>query len=411
MDGSRLVIAGGGMVAGYAAKKLVDLGYKTADLTILSADTALPYERPPLSKGFLAGKETEESIHINSENYYREHGIQVRLACRLTAVDPSRKRLILESGEGFEFDRLIIATGSHPRTLSIPGADLGNVYYLRLLADSKAIRQRAAGAKRAVIAGGGFIGMEVASVLAQAGIETTMVMREDRVWKQFFTPEMSRFFESYFTARGVQFVKEATLLGLNGDGVIASVQLAGGRVIECDLLVAGIGARPATEWLAQSGLETPDGVIVNEFLETTAPAISAAGDIANYPDLIYGKRRRVEHWDNAVAQAEYSAARVMGEQAPFRHVPYFFSDVFDLSYEFWGDPAGAGQVISRGDLASNSFSVWWLQQNNVVAAFVMNRPGEERDAAPKWIEAKEAVSAAKLADQSSPILDALEHRS
>src|ERR1700682_3311118 len=205
MNESKFVIAGGGMVAGYAAKQLVELGLKSGELAILSGDNHLPYERPPLSKGFLAGRDSEESIRINSEDFYREHGIEVRLGCWITSVDPEHKCLSLQSGGQFRFDKLIVATGSRVRTLDVPGAGLANVQYLRSLDDSKAIRQRAQNVKRAVVIGGGFIGMEGAAVLAQKGVEITMVLREDRIWKQFFSPEMSRFFEAYYSAHGVRF--------------------------------------------------------------------------------------------------------------------------------------------------------------------------------------------------------------
>ena len=408
MNESRLVILGGGMVAGYAAKQLAELGLKAGELTILSGDTYLPYERPPLSKGFLAGRDTEESIRINPEDFYRERGIEVRLGCRVTGVNPARKSLSLQSGGEFRFEKLIVATGSRVRTLDIPGAQLANVQYLRSLEDSKNIKARAEGAKRAVVIGGGFIGMEVAAVLAQKGIEITMVLREDRIWKQFFSPQMSLFFEAYYAARGVRFLKTATIKELRGTGKVESVVAGDGQSIASDLVVAGIGVQPATEVLANSGIELADGVMVNEYLETSAPGIFAAGDIANYQDILFRKRRRVEHWDNAVSQGECCARALMGERTPFRHVPYFFSDVFDLSYEFWGDPSGADETIHRGDLASNSFSVWWLRQTEVVAAFTMNRPDEERDVAPKWIESGQAVSANKLADASLSVLEASE---
>ena len=174
------------------------------------------------------------------------------------------------------------------------------------------------------------------------------------------------------------------------------------------MVVAGIGALPVTDVLASSGIDVADGVTVNEHLETSEPDIYAAGDVANYRDLLFGKRRRVEHWDNAVSQGQYCARVLMGERAPFRHVPYFFSDVFDLSYEYWGDSSGVDQIVHRGDLSSKSFSVWWLRQKELVAAFAMNRPDEERDAAPKWIEAKQTLSGAKLEDASRPLSAALE---
>jgi len=158
--------------------------------------------------------------------------------------------------------------------------------------------------------------------------------------------------------------------------------------------------------LAGSGVELADGVTVNEYLETNRPAVLAAGDVANYQDVLFGKRRRVEHWDNAVSQGQYCAHALMGERTPFRHVPYFFSDVFDLSYEFWGDPSGADNPVHRGDLSSNSFSVWWLRQGTLVAAFTMNRPDEERDAAPKWIESRQRLAAEKLQDASLPLSEA-----
>ena len=391
------------MVAGYAAKQLAELGLKSGELAILSADTAVPYERPPLSKGFLAGKDTEDSIKINGADFYREHGIHLRLGTEISAVNPEHKRIFLRSHSELGFEKLIIATGARPRTLDIPGAQLAGVQYLRSLDDSKAIRHRADGAKHAVVIGGGFIGMEVTAVLAQKGLETTMVLREDRIWKQFFSPEMSRFFENYYSARGVRFVKSASLRELRGGGSVQSVITGDGQTIACELVVAGIGVRPVTELLDGSGIEVGDGVMVNEYLEASRPGVYAAGDVANYQDVLFGKRRRVEHWDNAVSQGQYCARALMGEHEPFRHVPYFFSDVFDLSYEFWGDPAGADAVIHRGDLSSNSFSAWWLRNEVVVAAFAMNRPDEEREAAPKWIESKQRVSAERLRDASKPL--------
>jgi 3-phenylpropionate/trans-cinnamate dioxygenase ferredoxin reductase component len=407
MNGSKFVILGGGMVAGYAAKQLVELGLTPGQLAILSADDSVPYERPPLSKGFLAGKDSEEAIRINPEDFYANHGIELKLECEVSAVDTKRKRLVLKGDDEFEFDKLIVATGACPRTLNIPGATLRNLYYLRTLNDSKVIRGALEKVKHTVVIGGGFIGMEVAAVLAQKGIEVTMVLNQDRIGKRLFSPEMSRFFEDYYTAQGVRLIKSASVSELGGNGAVSSAVLANGQTIPCELVVAGIGVQPATEMLANSGLNVGDGIIVNEYLEASQPDVLAAGDVANYQDALFGKRRRVEHWDNAVSQGQYCARSLMGERSPFKHVPYFFSDVFDLSYEYWGDSSGADQTIHRGDFSNKSFSVWWLRQKTVVAAFTMNRPDEERDAAAKWIESRQSVSAAKLADASTSIATAL----
>ena len=408
MSTSKFTILGGGMVAGYAAKQLVEFGLKPGELTIVSADSSVPYERPPLSKGFLAGRDTEAGIRINAEDFYRDHGIDVRLQTEVTGLAPAAKRIHLHSGEELDFDKLILATGSRVRRLDVPGAGLDGVHYLRSLDDSKRIRGHAGHARRAVVLGGGFIGMEVASVLAQKQIETTMVLREDRIWKQFFSPEMSRFFETYYTARGVRFAKLASIAEIHGSGAVNSVVLTDGRSVPCDMVVAGIGVLPVTDFLASSGIEVQNGVMVNQYLETNRPGIYAAGDVANYQDVLFGKRRRVEHWDNAVAQGQHCARLLTGEHKEFRHVPYFFSDVFDLSYEFWGDPAGAEETVHRGDLSTGSFSAWWVRGQRVVAAFAMNRPEEEREVAPKWVESRERVSISRLADASHSIADAAE---
>lgn len=392
MDQAKIVILGGGMVAGYAAKQLVELGLPAGDLAILSADDEIPYERPPLSKGFLAGKDTKESIRINPAEFYKERGIEIRLRCEIESVDPGAKRLRIKGGGNFGFDKLVVATGARPRMLNTPGARLKGIHLLRSLDDSAGIRDHAGSASRAAVVGGGFIGMEVASVLAQKGIDTTLILRTGRVWDQFFTPEMSQFFESYYTAHGVKLERNASIESFEGDGAVQTVTLSGGRTVPADIAVAGIGAEPVTEFLASSGIDLENGVLVNEYLETSRAGIYAAGDVANYQDVLFGKRRRVEHWDNAVSQGQHCAHLLMGERQPFRHVPYFFSDVFDLSYEFWGDTSGADQTVIRGDITGKSFSVWWLRRQQLVAAFVMNRPDDERTAAPQWIESKRTVT-------------------
>ena len=396
MKTSKYLILGGGMVAGYAAKQLVDNGLRPGDLTIVSADDAIPYERPPLSKGFLAGKDTEASIFINADSFYRKHEIEMKLNCVVDGVDLARKSLRLRSGEQIGFEKLVVATGARVRMLEIPGHDLAGIYYLRTLEDSKRIRQKAGSAKLAVVIGGGFIAMEVTSVLAQQGIATTMVLPDDRIWKRFFTSPMSRFFENYFAARGVRFVKNTKVATLTGAGAVESAVLQDGEALHCDMVVAGIGVKPVIEPLVNSGINVADGVTVNEYLETNHRGIYAAGDVANYYDVLFDKHRRAEHWDNAVSQGQHCARALLGERTPFVHVPYFFSDVFDLSYEFWGDPSGAEEVVERGDLLSSSFSVWWLRQGRLVAAFTMNRPDEEREAAPRLIQSKDRVSAETL---------------
>src|SRR5215469_2331647 len=404
MSTTKYVILGGGMVAGYAAKELVERGLKPGELTIVSADSAVPYERPPLSKGFLAGKDSESSILINPADWYREHGIELKLHTTVERVDAKAKVLWTSAGEQLRWEYLLIASGARPRRLELPGQPRSGVFYLRSMADSEAIRSAAA--KAAVVAGGGFIGMEVASVLAQKNVRTTLVIREERVWSRVFTPKMSQFFETYYSRRDVRVRKQASLSAIDGKESVHSAKLSDGEEIACDLVVAGIGVTPVTDFLEGSGVQMDDGIVVNEFLETNQPHISAAGDVANYPDRIFGKRRRVEHWDNAVSQGQYWARVITGDRQPFVHVPYFFSDVFDLSYELWGDAAEATENVVRGDAHTSSFSVWWLKASRLVSAFVMNRPDEERQLAPEWIKTKAKIDRARLGDSGRPLAEA-----
>lgn len=379
------------MVAGYAAKQLVENGLKPGDLGIVSAENALPYERPPLSKSFLAGKDDEHSVLINPESFYHEHAIGIHLNAHIERIDIAGKRLIESSGEEFRFAKLILATGARVRTLDVPGADrksaqaIGavvrgsktDVLYLRSLSDSTQLRDRLKTAKKVAVIGSGFIGMEVASQSAQQGRDTTMIFPADRVWKSLFTPEMSRFFEKYYRDRGVHFAPGATVEAIGAD----SVSLSTGATVEADLVLAGIGVTPVSDIAAGAGLKVENGIVVNEFLETGAAGVYAAGDVANYHDVLFGKQRRIEHWDNAVKQGQYLARRLAGEAKPFENIPYFFSDIFDLSYEFWGDTEGAERTEYRGDVNSPSFSTWWLKGNKIIAAFAMNRPDAEREQA------------------------------
>ena len=406
MNSSKYIILGGGMVAGYAAKELAGRGLRAGELTIISADDAPPYERPPLSKGFLSGKESEAGILINNSEWHEKQGIALKLRTVIDDVDLKKKQLRATTGEVFECATLLIATGARARKLDCPGNDLPSVFYLRSMDDSRKIRERAASSKQAVVIGSGFIGMEVSSVLAQKNIETTMVIREDRVWSRVFTPAMSEFFERYYVARGVKLLKKEGVSSLQGRDRV-NVTLSSGRNISCDMVVAGVGAVPVTELFATTGLAVKNGIEVNEYLETNQAGVFAAGDVASYVDKIFEKRRRVEHWDNAVSQGQHWATIVSGERRPYLHVPYFFSDIFDLSYELWGDSEGATQAIVRGDPSSSSFSVWWLKRDCPIAAFVMNRPEEEREAAPVWIQSKQSISAERLQDQKRSIKEAI----
>lgn len=399
----KYVIIGGGVAAGYAAQTIAEHGDNaSSQLCILSADSQIPYERPSLSKQFLAGNKMMSDILINEPDFYTEHGIDIRLRTVVGRVD-CKEKLLYAGNDAIAFENLLIATGARPKQLSAPGFDLNGIYTLRLVSDARQIRDDIDNARRAVVIGGSFIGMEVSSVLQGQGIETTLVFPNDRVWQNFFTPEMSRFFEEYYRARGVSFVKEARVdRFLGDDDHVRRVALDSGQELAADLVVAGVGVQPNIEMFRNTPLHTDDGIVVNRFLETIVPGIFAAGDIANFHDPLTDQLRRIEHWDNAKTQGQHAACGMLGIRQEYRHVPYFFSDVFDLSYEFWGDTGDAESVVYRGEPAEESFSAWWLDADNqLAAAFVLNRPDEEAEMAPTWIRNRTTLDPEPLGDAES----------
>ena len=395
MKNYNIVILGGGLVGGYAAAALADAGLEPGQLAIISAETMLPYDRPPLSKQFLLGDKDKESLLINERDFYDKHDIEVFLNTPATGLDLSTRQIKLQNGDRVSFDKLLIATGAGVRTLDLPGSDLDNIFYLRRVGDARRIHEAAEDAEKAVVVGGGFIGMEVASVLQRLGVETTMVFPEQRVWEAFFTPEMSEYFEQAYRDRGVTLMPQSEVVGFKGNGIISVVDIkqhGKNLTLPSDLVVAGVGVEPNVDLFKSTELELDNGIMVDRFLETSIDDVYAAGDVANFPDQIFGRRKRIEHWDNARSQGEHVARVMMGERQPYVHVPYFFSDVFDKSYEFWGDNSQADRVVHRGDVESGSFSVWWFRGDHVVAAFVMDRPERERELAPEWIRTQATVS-------------------
>jgi NADPH-dependent 2,4-dienoyl-CoA reductase/sulfur reductase-like enzyme len=403
------LILGGGVVAGYAAQELAEQKRKGANVAIISADQALPYERPPLSKAYLAGEKETQDILINDPDFYSENGIEVFLETRIGKVDLDKKKLVAANGQEFSYGKLLIATGSQVRKLDVPGADDEAVFYLRWLDNAQAIRQRATESQRAVVVGGGLIGLETAAVLAQEGVAVTMAFPEAYLMERLFTPEMGDFFHCYYSERGVTILPRSTVVGFDRrDGELV-VKLKSGDSLHTDVAIVGIGAQPAVELFTDTAIKTDDGIVVNEFLETSVPDVYAAGDVVRYKDRIFDTYRRVEHWDNAMAQGIHAAQVMTGERQPFEQVPYFFSDEFDLSWEFWGDASNADTAIHRGDVAGGEFSTWWLKGERLVAAFALNRPEAEGKVAQQLIRSREPAPVDLLRNSSlalaeSPVL-------
>jgi NADPH-dependent 2,4-dienoyl-CoA reductase/sulfur reductase-like enzyme len=390
------LILGGGVAAGYAAREFVEQGVSPGQLGLLTADSALPYERPPLSKAFMAGEKDPDDILINPPDFYEHNGIELRLGTVAGRVDLDQK-LVYTDGETIGFNKLMIATGARVRRFDLPGSDLQGLYFLRRLDNARDIRTAAAGSEKAVVIGGSFIGMEVAASLRQRGLDVSMVFLEEHVWQQVFSEPISEFFEDYFTRRGIKLYPASPVEGFSGqDGRLTGVRLQAGQELPADFAVAGIGVLPNTEIFANTPLQLDDGIVVNRFLEANVPDVYAVGDVARFHDVVLDKAQRFEHWDNAVAQGKLAARGMLGQREVYEHVPYFFSDVFDLSYEYWGDNRDADRVTYRGDLDTGSFSAWWLKNGHLAAAFVMDRPDEERQLAMDLILSGSPVSEADL---------------
>ena len=406
MDRYRYVILGGGVTAGYAAEEFAERGIEPEELCIVAAEDRPPYDRPPLSKEVLQGKEGSRDALIERASFYDDHGIRLFTGTPVIGVDLERRSLYAEGGAQIGYEDLLIATGSRLRKLDVPGAHLEGIHYLRTAGDADAILEDVDDARRAVVIGGGFIGTEVGASLRQQGLDVTLVYRERRLLEdQPLTPRMSTLYEKLFKDHGVELRPERSVAGFDGRDHLRAVRLDDGERLDIDLVVAGIGVEPEVSIFEDGPLAVGDGILVNEYLETGIPHVHAAGDVARYYDVLYERRRRIEHWDNAEQQGRHFARLMTGPRRPFVHVPYFFSDAFDLSWEFWGDTEGARSVVYRGDVGTGSFSAWWLADRRVVAAFVMERPEDEREAAENLIKSGRPVSANRLEDERTELLE------
>lgn len=404
MDYFDYLIAGGGLTASSCASTLRGLGAE-GRIGLLCAEPHLPYHRPPLSKGVLLGREPVAGVYDHNERFYQKKGIEVFPGRRAASLDAGNATIRDDVGGSCRYGKLLIATGSALRTLNVPGGDLGNLFYLRTVSDAEAILAACDHARTAVVVGAGFIGMELASAFAQRGLETHMLVREDRLFTKLQSRELADFFTSYYREQDVTLHVGQSAEAFEGTDRVSSVLTTGGERIPCDLVAVGVGVEPDTSWLQGSGAELGDGVVVNEFLESNLPNVYAAGDVANFYDPVFNKRRRIEHWDNAIRQGELAARNMLGRHEPYRMVSYFFSDLFDLNFEFLGDNSEFDQVVTRGRLEERSAVVLWLKDHQLVAAFLLGESAADRPEIERIILAKADLSAyrGRLEDAAFPL--------
>ncbi len=386
--------------AGHAAGQLVStLRLKGWDGRIVLAgeESWVPYQRPPLSKKYLAGELERHRLYFKPPGFYEEAQVDLRLSTRVAALDTASRRAELESGDVVDWEYCVIATGSRVLRLQAPGADLPGIHYLRTIADVDAIRAHFAPGARLVVVGAGYIGLEVAAVAALAGLDVTVLELAGRVMSRVVSPTVSSFYEAEHRRHGVQLRLGEGVSGFDGDGRVEAVMTAAGERVAADFVVVGIGIEPVTELAANAGLACDDGILVDEYCRTRADGVYAVGDCTRHPNGIYGRQLRLESVHNALEQARTAAAGICGESAPYNQVPWFWSDQYDLKLQIAGLAEGYDQMVTRGDPADRSFACFYLAQDRLLAVDAVNSPREFMLSKP-LIAAHAAPPAEALAD-------------
>jgi apoptosis-inducing factor 3 len=358
----RFVIIGGG-AAGFAAAEMLRRRGFGGEITMLSNDSAGPVDRPNLSKDYLAGNAPEDWIPLRGDDWYAENGVTLKLNTNAAAFDPKQKTVTLGDGSHLQFDRLLLATGAEPVKLPIPGADLPHVHLLRSLADSRSIIKAAENAKRAVVIGASFIGLEVAASLRARKIEVHVVAPEKRPLEKVFGPELGDFVRSLHEEHGVVFHLEDGVTGIDAK----SVTLKSGAKLDAELVVTGVGVRPRLALAEKAGLAIDRGLSVNEYLETSARGIFAAGDIARYPDAYTRERIRVEHWVVAERQGQTAALNMLGKRTPYGAVPFFWSQHYDVPINYVGHAEKWDAIEVEGDVMKRDGFVRYKQGGRTLA--------------------------------------------
>ncbi len=399
--GEQAIIIGAGQAGAQAAQSLRQAGFQ-GPITLIGEEQAAPYQRPPLSKAYLQGALEADRLALRPDAFYAQNDIKMMLGARALKIDRVAARIETDRGESLAYDSLLIATGAPPRRLTCPGTELSGVHYLRTIADCEGLKAPLSAARRIVIVGAGYIGLEVAASARKAGREVTVLEAQSRVLQRVAGPEISAFFDALHRAHGVDVRLGAMLAGFEGRGRIERAVLASGERIECDAVLIGVGAAPATELAAAAGLAIDNGVATDEHAQASDPSIFAAGDCASHPSRLYGRRLRLESVPNAIEQAKVAGANMAGGSAIYDAVPWFWSDQYDVKLQTAGVAEGADAAIVRGDPGTGRFSVWSLKDGRLLAVDAVNDPASFL-AAKKIIAAKTPLDAKSLADPATDL--------
>jgi 3-phenylpropionate/trans-cinnamate dioxygenase ferredoxin reductase subunit len=398
------IIVGAGLAGAKAAEELRERGFD-GRLVLIGSESQRPYERPPLTKGYLRGESERETANVHSGDFYAQQQIELLTDTTATAIDPGASKVMLGDGHELDFDRLLLATGAEPRTIPIPGADLDGVHYLRTIADCDALRERLDRGGRVVVVGAGWIGSEFAASARQRGLDVTIVDPLALPNERIFGPEIGAFYRDVHAQHGTKFALGDVVEAFEGEGAIARVRTRAGQILECDFAVVGIGVTPRLELARAAGLEIQNGIVVDQSLRTSAPNVFAAGDAASAWHPFYGEHIRVEHWANALNQGPAAARSMLGGQAGYERIPYFFSDQYDVGMEYSGHAPLWDEVVFRGEPSSGEFIAFWLKDGRVAAGMNVN-VWDVNEPIQALIRARRPVELTALMDHDTP-LDAL----
>ena len=387
----KVVIVGAGHAAGQLIASLKQRKF-AGDIVLIGDEPYLPYQRPPLSKKFLAGEFAADRLYVKPESFYEDPQIEVRLETHITEIDRERKTLKTDSDEEIQYDKLILALGSRVRQLSVDGADLDGVHYLRSIADVDGIRDEIGNNKNAVIVGAGYIGLEVAAVIRQLGLDVTVVEMADRVMSRVVSPEISDFYQIEHSTQGVRLRLSTGVSAFRGDGRVEAVETDDGELIPADFVVVGIGIDPNTEIASAAGLIVDDGIVVDDRCQSSDPDIYAVGDCTNHPNTIYDRRLRLESVHNALEQAKTAVNNICGIESHYSQVPWFWSDQYDLKLQIAGISEGYDDVVIRGNPANRSFACLYLYEGRLIATDAVNSPKE-------FVQSKALIAAGTKVDR------------
>jgi 3-phenylpropionate/trans-cinnamate dioxygenase ferredoxin reductase component len=405
-DDRTFVIVGASLAGAKAAETLREEGF-AGRVVLLGEEPEPPYERPPLSKGYLLGSDERNTAFVHDRAWYDKQNIELRTGVRVEALDPAAHTVTLATGERLGYDELLLTTGSVIRTLPVPGTDLVGVHYLRRIEHSDALRGVLVEGARVVVVGGGWIGLEVAAAARTHGATVTLVEIDTLPLRRVLGDEVAQVFADLHTAHGVDLRLGTGVREIVGEGGrVASVTLDDGSSVPADVVLIGVGITPAVELAQEAGLDVDNGVLVDASLRTSDPDIYAAGDVANIENPLLHRRLRVEHWSNALNGGPAAARSMLGRDVVYDRVPYFFTDQYDLGMEYSGyaEPGSYDQVVFRGDVAGGEFIAFWLADGRVLAGMNVNI-WDVTDDIERLVRSGARVDPARLADPGVPLAE------